>query len=121
MNRRAFIKLCGCAGCGVLFTVAGCGRPETVSTAEQAQADSLASPTATPEPAATAVATTAAGSLPAAAAAAATATATVAATALPRTGKVACPKGQYWDPYPGRCKLYRDTNGNGYCDWSEPA
>ena len=117
MNRRAFIKLCGCAGCGVLLTVAGCGRPETVSTAEQDLADSAASPTATPEPAATAVATTAAGSEPAAAAA----TPVAAATALPRTGKVACPKGLYWDSYPGRCRLYRDTNGNGYCDWSEPA
>jgi len=30
-----------------------------------------------------------------------------------------CPKGLINDPYPGRCRSYRDTNGNGYCDLSE--
>ncbi len=31
----------------------------------------------------------------------------------------ACPKGLVNDPYPGRCRLYRDTNNSGYCDLSE--
>jgi hypothetical protein len=34
---------------------------------------------------------------------------------------VACRKGQVNCPYPGRCHSYRDTNGNGYCDLSQPA
>lgn len=61
-----------------------------------------------------------------------TAVATATATAAPAvasdstvdtsvTGQVACPKGQVWDPYPGLCHDYVDSNGNGYCDYSEPA
>ena len=34
---------------------------------------------------------------------------------------VACRKGQVNCPFPGRCHSYRDTNGNGYCDLSQPA
>ena len=30
-----------------------------------------------------------------------------------------CPKGLVNDPYPGRCRLFRDTNNSGYCDLSE--
>lgn len=33
---------------------------------------------------------------------------------------VTCPRQLVNDPYPGRCRLYVDTNGNGICDRSEP-
>jgi hypothetical protein len=33
-------------------------------------------------------------------------------------GGVACPFGVVDDPYPGRCRHYRDSNGDGYCDYS---
>ena len=33
-------------------------------------------------------------------------------------GGVACPFGLVNDPYPGRCKHYRDSNGDGICDYS---
>jgi hypothetical protein len=32
-----------------------------------------------------------------------------------------CPKGLVNDPYPGRCHLYTDANGDGYCDYSTGA
>lgn len=31
-----------------------------------------------------------------------------------------CPKGLQYDPYPGKCSRYIDTNNDGYCDFSEP-
>lgn len=31
---------------------------------------------------------------------------------------VACPLGLVNDPYPGRCRHYRDSNGDGICDYS---
>jgi len=33
-------------------------------------------------------------------------------------GNVACPRGLVNDPYPGRCKHYVDTTGDGFCDYS---
>jgi hypothetical protein len=33
---------------------------------------------------------------------------------------VACPRGTVNDPYPGRCRLYTDRDGNGFCDYSVP-
>lgn len=33
---------------------------------------------------------------------------------------VACPKGLTYDPYPGRCRHYVDSDGDGYCDYSIP-
>jgi hypothetical protein len=33
---------------------------------------------------------------------------------------VACPFGLISDPYPGRCRLYVDSNGDGICDYSVP-
>ncbi|MCB9422122.1 MAG: DUF4405 domain-containing protein [Ardenticatenaceae bacterium] len=48
-------------------------------------------------------------------------------TVLPSTSStttvqtVSCPKGLTYDPYPGRCHHYRDSNGDGYCDYSIPA
>lgn len=32
-----------------------------------------------------------------------------------------CPYGLVDDPYPGRCRRYVDSNGNGYCDLSQSA
>ncbi len=32
-----------------------------------------------------------------------------------------CPYGLVNDPYPGKCRRYVDSNGNGYCDLSESA
>ena len=32
--------------------------------------------------------------------------------------RVACPHGLVNDPYPGRCRQYRDSNGDGICDYS---
>ena len=32
-----------------------------------------------------------------------------------------CPRGLVEDPYPGRCSLYVDTNGDGICDHSQAA
>ena len=33
---------------------------------------------------------------------------------------VACPFGLVYDPHPGRCRRYRDSNGDEYCDYSIP-
>lgn len=33
----------------------------------------------------------------------------------------ACPKGIVNDPYPGRCRDYRDDDHDGYCDYSVSA
>jgi hypothetical protein len=33
---------------------------------------------------------------------------------------VACPKGLVYDPYPGKCRHYVDTTGDGFCDYSVP-
>jgi hypothetical protein len=38
--------------------------------------------------------------------------------ATQQKGSVACPFGLVDDPYPGRCRHYRDSNGDGYCDYS---
>ncbi len=35
-------------------------------------------------------------------------------------GGVACPHNLVNDPYPGRCRLYLDTDGDGICDYSVP-
>jgi len=42
----------------------------------------------------------------------------LAATQGQQDGGVACPMGLVNDPYPGRCKHYRDSNGDGICDYS---
>jgi hypothetical protein len=36
-------------------------------------------------------------------------------------GCVACPMGLVKDPYPGRCRLYLDNDGDGLCDYSIPS
>lgn len=45
---------------------------------------------------------------------------TLAPTPAPRI-VTRCPYGMVNDPYPGRCRRYTDKNGNGICDYSEPA
>jgi Domain of unknown function (DUF4405) len=37
-----------------------------------------------------------------------------------QSGGVACPFGLVDDPYPGRCRRYVDSNGDGICDYSVP-
>jgi hypothetical protein len=37
---------------------------------------------------------------------------------IDQEGSVACPFGLVDDPYPGRCRRYRDSNGDGLCDYS---
>jgi hypothetical protein len=32
-----------------------------------------------------------------------------------------CPYSMTYDPYPGQCNRYTDSNGSGYCDYSETA
>jgi|GEM_PF-754296 len=49
-----------------------------------------------------------------------TPTATAEPTVTPQTVHVLCPFKMVNDPYPGRCRRYRDQNGNGFCDLSEP-
>lgn len=40
------------------------------------------------------------------------------ASSTMREGSVACPRGLVNDPYPGKCKHYVDTTGDGFCDYS---
>jgi hypothetical protein len=35
-----------------------------------------------------------------------------------RSNRVACPRGLVNDPYPGQCRQYVDSNGDGICDYS---
>lgn len=42
------------------------------------------------------------------------------AAATGQEGVVACPHGLTNDPYPGRCRFYVDTDGDGICDYSVP-
>ncbi len=49
---------------------------------------------------------------------------TATATAIPTVRPVVssrCPYGLVNDPYPGRCRRYVDSDGSGYCDYSEAA
>ncbi len=43
-----------------------------------------------------------------------------AAAGLPMDFVSSCRYGYKYDPYPGRCHRYIDTDGSGYCDYSEP-
>ena len=42
-------------------------------------------------------------------------------TLQPANGRqvATCPRGLVNDPYPGRCHHYIDSNGSGFCDYSE--
>ncbi|NLS79950.1 MAG: DUF4405 domain-containing protein [Chloroflexi bacterium] len=134
VNRRNFI----CMGLAGLATLAGTAAAvkvlsgdETVAEAAPEEPDVSAEsaseqaivvlPTDTAQPAlapaALATATVAATNTKAA-------PAQPVATSTPAAAKkltVKCPKGLTYDRYPGRCRLYRDTNGDGYCDYSIPS
>ena len=42
------------------------------------------------------------------------------ASGLEQADGVACPFGLVNDPYPGRCRFYEDSTGDGICDYSVP-
>ena len=50
----------------------------------------------------------------------------IAGTGCARVGEAtaaaaaACPYGYRYDAYPGQCYRFIDSNGSGYCDFSEP-
>ena len=100
LSRRRFLTLTG--GMAAAIVCAGC-----LGTAEASENTAAVAPKDTVEvsesPVEVAKDTTAVAESP---------------TQAPRN--TACPRGLVNDPYPGRCRLYRDTNGNGYCDLSEP-
>lgn len=48
----------------------------------------------------------------------ATAVADSQAAVAQQASGVACPHGLVNDPYPGRCRHYRDSDGDGICDYS---
>jgi hypothetical protein len=106
VSRREFLRVGGLAAAAIVALVAGCrpsGTAETTSDAS-GQTDVLttvATATAVVQ-SPTAIATTAPTSTPAA----------------QQSLGVACPFGLVNDPYPGRCKRYSDSDGNGYCDFS---
>jgi hypothetical protein len=119
MNRRDFLRLGGVAvagiGLGVLGYRVSCtaGSADTV---QEAQQDRVVSPRAT-QPSLQETETEESQLLP-------TPTPQVSPTAAPSESPqqvcVACPRGLVNDPYPGRCRHYRDANSNGVCDLSEP-
>jgi len=133
VNRRGFI----CMGLAGLATLAGTvaaikalSGDETV--AEAAPEEGAVSAGVVGEPALVMLPTSTAEPTLATAQATATVAATstvaaqseAAATNTPAVTKkltVKCPKGLTYDRYPGRCRLYRDTNGDGYCDYSIPS
>jgi len=118
VNRRNFI----CMGLAGLATLAGTAAAVKVLSGDETVVE--AAPDADPvgeaadEQAAAAAASTA---VPTATAAVVAATAEPTATKAASTTQrqIKCPKGLVNDRYPGRCRLYRDTNGNGYCDYSQ--
>ena len=84
---------------------------QAAATAETTLPGGAASPTASPTSRVTTATTT--PSAP-------TVSATVTPTEEPESVTVRCPRGLVYDPYPGRCRMYVDRNGDGYCDYSEP-
>ena len=141
--RRAFLRLtcwlvAGAACTGSVIAAArivgpqgstGAATPETAGAVEGAggdsadppadqQASDAAVPTHTADPEAEqGLSPTAAGEAP-------TNTLPAAAPVVPTAtirARVTCPRGIVYDRYPGRCRLYVDRNGDGYCDYSEPA
>ena len=84
---------------------------QVAATAETTLPGGAASPTASPTSRVTTATT--APSAP-------TVSVTVTPTEEPESVTVRCPRGLVYDPYPGRCRMYVDRNGDGYCDYSEP-
>ena len=125
LSRREFLRLGGLAIAGIGALLAGC-RPSASDQA--ASGDSIvlnredAPATATPiaQAKATQDAVRSATPLPQQTAPSGRAVSPTATPAAAQAVYVACPRGLVNDPYPGHCKLYRDSNNNGYCDWSVP-
>jgi hypothetical protein len=135
VTRRGFLRIGGLAAAGLAALLAGCRPSSSVQTTsggsvaidrgdgvaattpairQSAQAAPAAAPTVQPKatatPKAAATVQPDGGSIGAA----------PAATPATQAVYVACQYGVVDDPYPGRCKRYRDLNGNGYCDLSVP-
>jgi len=128
MSRRGFLRWSALAMVAVGALLAGCrpsAKDETAS-AGSISAGSQAAASATPVAQQTTIPTRAAAtSAPAATATPAAQPTSIPTRAVPTstpaaqlTG-VACPVGRVNDPFPGRCKLYRDLDGDGYCDLSK--
>jgi hypothetical protein len=142
-SRRNFLWLTGRTAVVAGVAIAGYelwkgARNSSAASESTAAEATVTEPVTAVQPAATATSATAisatatpdtSGSLAAAPAATATpVTIPLTPTATPepvvqasQVTTVACRKGQVNCPYPGRCHSYRDTNGNGYCDLSQPA
>jgi hypothetical protein len=110
-RRRFLVITCGaaaglmCAGCAEQVGVEAGAAPTVVESSPTLAAGNAA-------PAAAAIATAVSEPIPAP-------TAAPTASAISAPVRSACPKGLINDPYPGRCRLYRDSSGNGFCDYSE--
>lgn len=98
--------------CDHLSAEAGLADAQAIDNETQA----TIAPTATAE---AATSPTSAASTTAEATAAATATASSTAVPKATTARTACPYGLVNDPAPGRCGRFRDSDGSGYCDYSE--
>jgi len=138
-ERRGFLRLVGYTALVASVTVAGYERlggvrnstaaDDAATTTAPASADNeqaavaTATPT-TPAPVVTQAATTVTEEAATPFTIPLTPTATPAPTPTPAVTtsriSVACRKGQVNCPFPGRCHSYRDANGNGYCDLSQP-
>jgi hypothetical protein len=106
VSRREFLRMGGVAVVAVGALLAGCRPSGTANTTSEGRGQ--ANPLAT-----VATATALVDSAASSPAAAATAT-----PAAQQNLGVACPFGLVNDRFPGRCKRYRDSDGNGYCDFS---
>ena len=124
LSRREFLRMGSLAVAAVAALVVGCRPSTTNETASAAgsQTNAVATATAIVQPSAMSSQAAVATATPAAQQSAGSSQAAV-ATATPAAQQkvyVACPFGLVDDPFPGRCKRYRDSNGNRYCDLSVP-
>ncbi len=116
MNRRTFLRFGGMAVAGLVLSAVGYKATEVIGYAngdQQGLSGSILPATMVPL-SKQLIENTEDRTLPTVAAAP-TATATVS----PQLAKVSCPFGIVNDPYPGRCRFYKDSNGNRICDHSE--
>lgn len=101
MNRREFLRFGGLVMVALGALLAGCRPAPGTEPSPQTSTDAdsqIAVATATPMVQQSATAT----------------------PTVQQSVRVACPFGRVNDPYPGRCKAYRDSNNDGYCDYSMP-
>lgn len=100
-DRRDFLKIMGIVGIGATLAILNVSIPSSESEAQTASAQSLANTTGSP------------GTITAQVNNGQSSNSTL--TCIGR-----CPKGRSCS-YPGQCRQYRDTNGNGRCDLGECA